>query len=87
MTDTIRRAIPEDAETVRMLVIELADHQDEGEHVRGTAERWREMLGRDDVIVLLAERDGVPAGYVSALQPAPSVDRRRRPRARRSLCP
>jgi GNAT superfamily N-acetyltransferase len=68
MTETIRRATPADAETVRTLVIELADHQDEGEHVRGTTERWREMLGRDDVIVLLAERDGVPAGYVSALR-------------------
>jgi ribosomal protein S18 acetylase RimI-like enzyme len=66
--DTIRRATPEDAETVRMLVVELADHQDEGKYVLSTPDSWREMLSRDEVIVLLAERDGVPAGYVSALR-------------------
>ena len=66
--DTIRRAMPEDAETVRTLVVELADHQNEGQYVLSTPDKWTEMLSRDDVIVLLAERDGVPAGYVSALR-------------------
>jgi ribosomal protein S18 acetylase RimI-like enzyme len=29
---------------------------------------WTAMLSRPDVIVLVAERDGVPAGYVSAVR-------------------
>ncbi|GAA1569109.1 GNAT family N-acetyltransferase [Kribbella sancticallisti] len=68
MTDSIRRARPDDAATVRTLLGELADHQEEGEYVRSTPEQWREFLGRDEVIVLLAERDGHPTGYVSALR-------------------
>lgn len=47
---------------------ELADHQDEGEFVLVTVDHWRELLGRDDVIVLLAERAGEGMGYVSALR-------------------
>ena len=67
-SDTIRRATPDDAETIRTLVVELADHQDQGKYVLSTPDKWRDMLGRDEVIVFLAERDGVPAGYVSALR-------------------
>jgi GNAT superfamily N-acetyltransferase len=36
--------------------------------IRELAARWRELLGGDDVIVLIAERDGQAAGYVSALR-------------------
>ena len=67
-TSTIRRAGPPDAATVRTMVRELADHQDEGEHVTITEDRWRDLLGRDDVVVLLAEHDGHAIGYVSALR-------------------
>jgi ribosomal protein S18 acetylase RimI-like enzyme len=64
----VRRAVPADADLIGVLVRELAAHQDESEHVRIGADRWRELLGRDDVVVLIAERDGQVAGYVSALR-------------------
>lgn len=64
----IRRAGPGDADLIAVLVRELAAYQDESEHVRITAARWRELLGREDVFVLIAERDGQAAGYVSALR-------------------
>ncbi|MEV0321628.1 GNAT family N-acetyltransferase [Streptomyces sp. NPDC050658] len=64
----IRRAGPEDAETVLTLVREIAAHQNQSEHVTTTAARWRTALARPDVTVLLAERDGAPLGYVSALR-------------------
>jgi ribosomal protein S18 acetylase RimI-like enzyme len=64
----VRRAGPGDAATVLTLVREIAAHEGQGEHVAGTQERWAQMLGRDDVVVLLAERDGGPVGYVSALR-------------------
>lgn len=64
----IRRAGPDDAGLVREMLGELADYQDEGEFVQVTVDHWRELLGRDDVIVLLAERDGEGMGYVSALR-------------------
>lgn len=60
----VRRARPADAATVLGMVRELAA----GRPVAGTPARWAEMLGREDVVVLLAERDGVPAGYVSAVR-------------------
>lgn len=62
----IRRAVSADAELVRAMVVELADHQDQGESVTATVGDWRGFLGRDDVIVLVAEVDGPPVGYVSA---------------------
>lgn len=64
----IRRAGPDDAGLVREMLGELADYQDEGEFVQVTVDHWRELLDRDDVIVLLAERDGEGMGYVSALR-------------------
>jgi membrane protein DedA with SNARE-associated domain/ribosomal protein S18 acetylase RimI-like enzyme len=64
----VRAAGPADADTVRLLVGEMAAHQDQAEHVTSTAERWRELLARDEVTVLLAEHDGGPVGYVSAVR-------------------
>jgi GNAT superfamily N-acetyltransferase len=68
MPTKVRSAVPEDAELVDTLVRELADHQDEGKYVTVTLERWRELLADDAVTVLLAEHDGEPAGYVSAVR-------------------
>ncbi|MCW3816619.1 GNAT family N-acetyltransferase [Micromonospora sp. DR5-3] len=70
MTDavTIRPAGPADASTVDTLVREIAAHEGDTAHVTVTAARWAELLGRDDVTVLLAERTGEPLGYVSALR-------------------
>lgn len=68
MPTEIRRAVPSDAELVRTMLIELANHQDQGEYVTASIEDWQEFLGRDDVIVLIAEVDGTAAGYVSALR-------------------
>ena len=65
---TIRRATPADAATVHQLVLEIATHEGDLDHVRVTAERWTRLLERPDVVVLLAERDGVALGYTSALR-------------------
>ncbi|SBT41294.1 GNAT family N-acetyltransferase [Micromonospora narathiwatensis] len=65
---TIRPAGPADASTVDTLVREIAAHEGDAVHVTATATRWVELLGRDDVTVLLAERAGQPLGYVSALR-------------------
>ncbi|MBX9245617.1 GNAT family N-acetyltransferase [Actinotalea ferrariae] len=67
-TVTIRRAVPADAATVQTLVLEIAAHEGDTEHVRVTAERWQQLLERDDVVVLLAERDGRALGYTSAVR-------------------
>ncbi len=67
-TTEIRRAVPADAELVRTMVTELADHQDQRASVTADVEAWQGFLGRDDVIVLLAEIDGTAAGYVSSLR-------------------
>jgi len=67
-TVTIRPAGPADASTVDTLVREIAAHEGDAAHVTATAARWTELLGRDDVTVLLAERAGQPLGYVSALR-------------------
>lgn len=63
---TVRRAGPDDAAAVVAMVGELAAL--EGDAFAGTAARWAQVLGRDDVLVLLAERDGEPVGYVSAVR-------------------
>ncbi|GAB2675642.1 GNAT family N-acetyltransferase [Kribbella swartbergensis] len=68
MRTDIRRAVPADAETVRSMLVELADYQDQGKYVTATVEDWRGFLGRDDVIVLIAEIDRTAAGYVSSLR-------------------
>ena len=68
MPTEIRRAEPADAELVRTMLVELAEYQDQGKDVTATVEDWRGFLGREDVIVLIAEVDGEVAGYVSALR-------------------
>ena len=57
---TVRRAGPDDAAAVVAMVRELA--APDGDAFAGTAARWAQVLGRDDVLVLLAERDGEPVG-------------------------
>ena len=52
---TARRATPADAETVQLLVLELADHENTGQHVHVDVPRWRELLAEPDVVVRLAE--------------------------------
>lgn len=65
---SVRRVVPEDAETILTLVAEIAAHQSQGGHVTADAARWRTMLGRADVVVLLAEDEGQALGYVSAVR-------------------
>lgn len=64
-----RVANPADAEALHELMTELA-HEDGGaDQIRVTPARWGELLKRDDVLVVLAEReDGRPLGYVSAVR-------------------
>lgn len=64
----VREAIPDDAETVRTLIGEIAAHQAMSDSVTVTAEQWADYLGRPDITVLLAEADGQAVGYVSALR-------------------
>ena len=59
---TTRRATPTDAADVAAMVAEITAHG----HV--DVEQWRRLLSRADVVVLLAERDGAPVGYVSAVR-------------------
>ncbi len=67
-TLTIRRARPDDAATLHTLVRELAAEDGDPSDVRSTAGDWAGMLARPEVLVLLAERDGEPVGYVSAVR-------------------
>lgn len=64
----IRRATPADAADVAAMVGEIAAHEDQSAHVHVDQAQWRRLLARSDVIVLLAERDGAPIGYVSAIR-------------------
>jgi ribosomal protein S18 acetylase RimI-like enzyme len=64
----VRRAGPEDAETVLTMVREIAAYEGDVTDVRSDLATWTAMLARPDVVVLVAERDGVPAGYVSAVR-------------------
>lgn len=68
MDTPIRAAAPADADTVHRLVGEIAAYQHESAHVTSTAARWRELLSRPDVTVLLAEHDHQAVGYVSAVR-------------------
>lgn len=68
MPTEIRRAVPADAELVRTMLVALADYQDQGKYVTATVEDWQGFLGRDEVIVLIAEIDGTAAGYVSSMR-------------------
>ncbi len=65
---TIRRASADDATTVHTLVLEIAAHEGDLAHVQTTPSTWATMLERNDVIVLLAERDGHALGYTSAVR-------------------
>jgi ribosomal protein S18 acetylase RimI-like enzyme len=64
----VRRAGPDDAQTVLAMVREIAAHEGDVSDVASDLDTWTAMLARPDVVVLLAERDGVPAGYVSAVR-------------------
>jgi GNAT superfamily N-acetyltransferase len=65
---TVRRATPQDAADVLTMVREIAAHQGDVSAVAGSVECWAAMLARPEVIVLVAERQGRPVGYVSALR-------------------
>jgi GNAT superfamily N-acetyltransferase len=62
----VRRAGPGDAAVVVAMVRELA--AEDGDPVTADEAGWERMLARADVVVLLAERDGEPVGYVSAVR-------------------
>lgn len=64
----VRRAGPDDAATVLAMVRGIAAHEGTPDAVAGSLDTWTAMLARPDVVVLLAERDGEPAGYVSAVR-------------------
>jgi ribosomal protein S18 acetylase RimI-like enzyme len=68
----VRRAAPADAPVVLTMVREIAAHEGGSpagaDDVSGTSETWAAMLARPDVVVLIAERDGIPVGYVSAVR-------------------
>ena len=64
----VRQATPEDAETVRTLIGEIAAHQAQTDSVTVTAAQWAGYLERPDIIVMLAEIDREPVGYVSAVR-------------------
>lgn len=64
----IRRARPQDAETVMAMVREIAAHEDQLQHLAVTTQRWAEMLTRPDVFVLIAWRDTAAVGYVSSIR-------------------
>lgn len=68
MALTIRRAGPEDAETIMEMVREIAAHENQLQHLSVTTERWAQVLARPDVFVLVAWRDGAAVGYVSAIR-------------------
>ncbi|NYJ07048.1 GNAT family N-acetyltransferase [Petropleomorpha daqingensis] len=68
MTVAIRAAESSDAPVVAAMVREIAEHEDQSAHVHVDEGLWRSLLGRPDVTVLLAERDGTAVGYVSAVR-------------------
>ncbi|QNN51838.1 GNAT family N-acetyltransferase [Nocardioides mesophilus] len=65
---TVRRATPDDAPDVAVMVGEIAALENQTGHVHVDEAGWRRLLGRAEVIVLLAERDGAAVGYVSAVR-------------------
>ena len=62
----VRRAGPDDSDAVLAMMREIAAEEGVGA-VDVTPHRWRQLMGRDDVLVFLAERGGDPVGYVSAV--------------------
>lgn len=65
---TVRRAGVDDAAVVHTLLVELAEHEGTAHAVRAGVDDWRRMLADPDVVVLLADVDGAPAGYVSGVR-------------------
>jgi len=65
---TVRRATSADSRDVAAMVAEIAAHEGQTAHVHVDDGRWRTLLERPEVIVLLAQRDGRPVGYVSAVR-------------------
>jgi ribosomal protein S18 acetylase RimI-like enzyme len=65
---SIRRATPADGDAVTELVREIAAHEDQAAAVHVDDARWRALLERPEVVVLLAERGGAAVGYVSAVR-------------------
>jgi GNAT superfamily N-acetyltransferase len=63
---TVRRATVRDAAVVDAMVREIAEHEGDLQHVQLDAARWRDLLARPDVLVLLAEDDDGALGYTSA---------------------
>ena len=64
----VRRATPTDAAEVARMVGEIAAHEGQAGHVHADATRWRDLLERPEVVVLVAERHGAALGYVSAVR-------------------
>jgi ribosomal protein S18 acetylase RimI-like enzyme len=64
----VRRAGPDDAADVLTMVREIAAHEGDADDVASDLGTWTAMLARPEVVVLIAERDGEPAGYVSAVR-------------------
>lgn len=64
----IRRATPDDAPDVAAMVREIAAHEDQAAHLHVSDDRWRTLLARPEVVVLLAECGGEAVGYVSAVR-------------------
>lgn len=63
---TVRRACPGDSTTVFDMLVELARHEKSLDAVDLDEARLAGLIARPDVIVLIADVDGEPAGYVSA---------------------
>lgn len=63
---TVRRACPTDAATVLDMLIELARYERSLDAVDLDETRLADLIARPDVIVLIADVGGEPAGYVSA---------------------
>ena len=68
MSIEIRRAVVADAAAVHTMLAELADYQDQGAYLTASVADWQGFLGREEVVVLIAEVGGAVAGYVSALR-------------------
>jgi ribosomal protein S18 acetylase RimI-like enzyme len=64
----VRRAGTEDAMTVRTLLLELAAHEESAHAVHSSVDDWERMLADPAVVVLVAELDGRPVGYVSGVR-------------------
>jgi ribosomal protein S18 acetylase RimI-like enzyme len=65
---SIRRATSADAGTVHALMCEIAAEEGQSDAVRITEQRCEALLGRADVVVLLAEEGPACVGYVSAVR-------------------